>query len=163
MFWLTSQTKSGGADDSNPDENVEIVLEPKQQHKIISYDTEERISSVVVTPPLLLGETSSSASNASQPPPTTPKKKVLVMRSTKDIRNRNIEAVKRPTARRTHRVSASFTSCVDRSPRNTYHVGLQAEARSNRYDKLCRTTKAHRRDHSIVSTGRRGRTRERSS
>ena len=161
MFWLTSKTNSGGADDNNPDENVEIVLEPKQQHKIISYDNEDRISSVVVTPPLLLGETSSSAANASQ---TTrpPKKMILVTSRTTDVRNRNIEAVKRPTARRAHRVSASFASSVGRPPRDTYHVGLQAEARSNRYDKLCRTTKTHRRDHSMVNTGR-GRTRERST
>ena len=161
MFWLTSKTNSGGADDNNPDENVEIVLEPKQQHKIISYDNEDRISSVVVTPPLLLGETSSSAANASQTT-TPPKKMILVTSRTKDVRNRNIEAVKRPAARRAHRVSASFTSSVGRPPRDTYHVGLQAEARSNRYDKLCRTTKTHRRDHSMVNTGR-GRTRERST
>lgn len=161
MFWLTSKTNSGGADDNNPDENVEIVLEPKQQHKIISYDNEDRISSVVVTPPLLLGETSSSAANVSQTT-TPPKKMILVTSRTKDVRNRNIEAVKRPAARRAHRVSASFTSSVGRPPRDTYHVGLQAEARSNRYDKLCRTTKTHRRDHSMVNTGR-GRTRERST
>jgi len=161
MFWLTSKTNSGGADDNNPDENVEVVLEPKQQHKIISYDNEDRISSVVVTPPLLLGETSSSAANASQTT-TPPKKMILVTSRTKDVRNRNIEAVKRPAARRAHRVSASFTSSVGRPPRDTYHVGLQAEARSNRYDKLCRTTKTHRRDHSMVNTGR-GRTRERST
>ena len=161
MFWLPSKTNSGGADDNNPDENVEVVLEPKQQHKIISYDNEDRISSVVVTPPLLLGETSSSAANASQTT-TPPKKMILVTSRTKDVRNRNIEAVKRPAARRAHRVSASFTSSVGRPPRDTYHVGLQAEARSNRYDKLCRTTKTHRRDHSMVNTGR-GRTRERST
>eukprot|EP00561_Arcocellulus_cornucervis_P002286 CAMPEP_0185807390 /NCGR_PEP_ID=MMETSP1322-20130828/4981_1 /TAXON_ID=265543 /ORGANISM="Minutocellus polymorphus, Strain RCC2270" /LENGTH=162 /DNA_ID=CAMNT_0028503519 /DNA_START=238 /DNA_END=726 /DNA_ORIENTATION=+ len=162
MFWLPSKTNSGGTDDNNPDENVEIVLEPKQQHKIISYDNEDRISSVVVTPPLLLGETSSSAANASQPTKTTPKKMILVTSRTKDVRNRNIEAVKRPAARRAHRVSASFTSSVGRPPRDTYHVGLQAEARSNRYDKLCRTTKTHRRDHSMVNAGR-GRTLERST
>ena len=161
MFWLPSKTNSGGADDNNPDENVEVVLEPKQQHKIISYDNEDRISSVVVTPPLLLGETSSSAANVSQTT-TPPKKMILVTSRTKDVRNRNIEAVKRPAARRAHRVSASFTSSVGRPPRDTYHVGLQAEARSNRYDKLCRTTKTHRRDHSMVNTGR-GRTRERST
>ena len=161
MFWLTSKTNSGGADDNNPDENVEIVLEPKQQHKIISYDNEDRISSVVVTPPLLLGETSSSAANVSQTT-TPPKKMILVTSRTKDVRNRNIEAVKRPAARRAHRVSASFTSSVGRPPRDTYHVGLQAEARSNRYDKLCRTTKTHRRDHSMVISGR-GRSRERST
>mmetsp|Transcript_4933 Transcript_4933/g.14002 ORF Transcript_4933/g.14002 Transcript_4933/m.14002 type:complete len:154 (-) Transcript_4933:197-658(-) len=147
------KTKTGGA----PDENVEVVLEQKQ-HKIISYDNEERISSVVVTPSLLLGEKTNN--NVSQTTATTPKK-FLVTSRTKDVRNRNIEAVKRTNARR-HRVSDSFTSSVGRPPRNTYHVALQQKARSGRYDSLCRSTKTHRRDSSTVSTSR-GRARERSA
>ena len=156
-----------------PDENVEVVLEQKQ-HKIISYDKEDKISSVVVTGlpgPALLGESSSSnvsttknATASVQAAIPTPPKKHYVR--TNDIRSRNIEAQPKrtPTNRRRHRVSESFSSSVGRPPRNTYHVTLQQKARSDRYDKLCKTTKTHKRNGSsgsIVSVASRGRPRER--
>ena len=160
-----------------PDENVEVVLEQKQ-HKIISYDKEDKISSVVVTGlPVLLGESSSSnvasvGTGTTQAAPTssvkatipTPPKKHYVR--TNDIRSRNIEArpKRTPTNRRRHRVSESFSSSVGRPPRDTYQVTLQQKARSDRYEKLCKTTKTHQRSSSsvsIASVASRGRPRER--
>ena len=152
------------------DENVEVVLEQKQ-HNIISYDKEDKISSVVVTglpAPALLAKSSSSNARTTETAPTsaqaaipTPPKKQYAR--TNDIRSRNIEAQPKrtPTTRRRHRVSESFSSSVGRPPRNTYHVALQQKARSNRYDKLCKTTKTHQRSRSSASVVSRGRPRER--
>ena len=170
LFGLAREAEHVG---DAPDENVEVVLEQKQ-HNIISYDKEDKISSVVVTglpaPALLATSSSSNAANARTTEtapssvqaaiPTTPKKQYA---RTNDIRSRNIEAQPKrtPTTRRRHRVSESFSSSVGRPPRNTYHVALQQKARSNRYDKLCKTTKTHQRSRSSASVVSRGRPRER--
>ena len=156
--------------DDAPDENVEVVLEQKQ-HNIISYDKEDKISSVVVTglpaPALLAKSSSSNARTTETAPssvqaaiPTPPKKQYA---RTNNIRSRSIEAQPKrtPTTRRRHRVSESFSSSVGRPSRNTYHVALQQKARSNRYDKLCKTTKTHQRSRSSASIVSRGRPRER--
>lgn len=174
LFGLAREAKHVG---DAPDENVEVVLEQKQ-HNIISYDKEDKISSVVVTglpapapASALLAKSSPSnvadarttetASSSDQAAIRTPPKKHYVR--TNDIRSRSIEAQPKrtPTTRRRHRVSESFSSSVGRPPRNTYHVALQQKARSNRYDKLCKTTKTHQRSGSSVSVVSRGRPRER--
>ena len=171
LFGLAREAKHVG---DAPDENVEVVLEQKQ-HNIISYDKEDKISSVVVTglpaPAVLATKSSSSnvadarttetaSSSAQATNPTPPKKQYT---RTNDIHSRNIEAQPKrtPTTRRRHRVSESFSSSVGRPPRNTYHVALQQKARSNRYDKLCKTTKTHQRSGSSASVVSRGRPRER--
>ena len=157
-------------DDADNNKFVEIVLDQKQ-HNIISYDQKDMISSVVVTdlPVHRRHPTSATApfrasisrGDIQQGDVPTAAKKQCVR--TNDIRNRNIEAPKRrtPTNRRRHRVSASFSSSVGRPHRDTYHIALQEKARSDRYDKLCRTTKGHRRHNSSVSVASRGRPRER--